>query len=86
MSVTIEATIQCEFYWEAWGPHPGCKEFMQEPEAIIQCADPAAYVVVGEQHGPDGVQEVRIPTCGHHLKDIAEDCLYWRTLRVEPLL
>lgn len=28
---------QCEWVDELWGPHPGCREFMTEPEAVVRC-------------------------------------------------
>lgn len=34
-----EHTCQAEI--EMWGPHPGCREYMQYPEAVIQCDQPA---------------------------------------------
>lgn len=31
----------CEYQAETWGPHPGCAEFMSEPEVWPPCGDPA---------------------------------------------
>lgn len=41
-------------YHEAWGPHPGCKEFMTEPEAIfeVKCDHKAAFRVVWTEDLP----------------------------------
>lgn len=35
---------RCEAIGETWGPHPGCAEFMSEPE-VWTCTDPATHVV-----------------------------------------
>ena len=88
MSAAIQAPPipQCDFLWEIWGPHPGCKEFMDAPEMIVQCHVPAGYVIQGEDVDQEGVTERTLHACGEHLGDLAEDCAFWRVLSVEPLL
>jgi len=58
----------CYHAWEAWGPHPGCKEFMTQPEAIIQCAEPAQYVA--KCTSPWG--EERYLVCTQHAREIRQ--------------
>jgi hypothetical protein len=43
---------QCDYLHEAWGPHEGCKEFMDEPETF-RCQNPAAMVHTTVTEGPD---------------------------------
>ncbi len=39
------ARNRCTAVEEAWGPHPGCAEFMDGPEAVWQCPRPATHTV-----------------------------------------
>lgn len=50
---------------EAWGPHPGCKEFMTEPDTFpVKCDDEARYRVVWtndfENFRDDGPYDIEI--------------------------
>ena len=53
---------RCTYVQEVWGPHPGCREFMSGPEAIIQCSKPATHLV--KSIGPLGPD--REIMCAHH--------------------
>lgn len=58
--------------WEcaAWGPHPGCAEFMTEPDTWT-CAAPAAFIHIVHEVGmreandPDRVVSV-LTLCPEH--------------------
>ena len=43
--------VGCSYVIEAWGPHPGCAEFMSQPDQI-PCWQPATHVV--KTTSPDG--------------------------------
>jgi hypothetical protein len=43
---------QCDYVHEIWGPHEGCKEFMDEPETF-PCTNDAATAVTTFWEGPD---------------------------------
>ena len=43
---------KCDFVHEAWGPHEGCKEFMDEPETF-PCTNDAAVRYTTFWEGPD---------------------------------
>lgn len=44
----------CNMTHEVWGPNDGCREFMAEPDAIIECGQPAIGVqVIREFYPPD---------------------------------
>lgn len=69
----------CQFTHEAWGPHPGCKEFMDEPE-IYQCGQPATGIIVEIDHAPPiyGGTTVEIMyVCQEHRWDEGEDDWHW---------
>lgn len=63
---------KCDFVHEAWGPHPGCKEFMTEPETW-PCSNEATTVTVSQFSGPSWPdhewETVIFPTyaCAEHL-------------------
>lgn len=43
---------QCDYVHEAWGPHEGCKEFMDEPETW-PCPNQATVQHTFQTEGPD---------------------------------
>lgn len=43
----------CTYEEAVYGPHPGCREFTPEPEAILVCGDPAVAAVVLRTVEPD---------------------------------
>ena len=86
--VTSNVDVRCEHVWEAWGPHEGCREFMTEPEAIVQCDEPATVVITGLEFGfepPHEPVERRTFSCTHHAADIAKDSMFWTVLSVEAV-
>jgi hypothetical protein len=46
------AATQCDFQHEVWGPHEGCKEFMDEPETF-RCQNNATMIHTLTEAGPD---------------------------------
>lgn len=40
----LRKSAECEHVYEGWGPHPGCAEFMDEPE-LIPCGRKATRTV-----------------------------------------
>lgn len=67
----------CQDTREMWGPHPGCEEFMTEPEAIVLCVEPATH----RAKYTDPVFGVlsRAQLCTYHARDEAyNDCRIYR--------
>lgn len=56
---------RCTVIEEAWGPHPGCAEFMDGPDAVWQCTGPATHTVkdISPYDGPQRDRE-----CARHAR------------------
>lgn len=61
---------RCDFYYEVWGPHEGCAEFMEGPEAVVTCDKPSVYrawitdPVTGERE--------RLHACQAHVSEMRD--------------
>lgn len=66
----------CEFVYEAWGPHPGCAEFMDQPDEF-PCGEKATVTFAFNDHwyqamtGEDGRDELRY--CAKHAAEFRAD-------------
>lgn len=56
-TTTTIAGSRCQATQELWGPHPGCKEYMSEPEAIVVCGERATWRVTEEHFWPPECEE-----------------------------
>lgn len=63
--------IKCDYEHELWGPHEGCREFMDGPEAIIPCNNDATRVFHVTDHTPFGDEDEDVYACDEH--DITDD-------------
>jgi hypothetical protein len=72
-------SIACEAMFEAWGPHEGCREFMDRPDTW-GCDKPATHIVKGVEQwaGP-----VKYRTCAEHLDQV--DVAHQRAYRFRHL-
>ena len=59
--------IGCAMTWEAWGPHPGCAEFMTRPD-VWGCDAPATHVVKWAATDADGPYQARM--CAGHAAEV----------------
>ncbi len=76
----------CEFEYEAWGPHPGCREFMDGPEAVFPCGEPAVMRFHIICHTPEGDEPGTLLACATHVREIGPDDMYTTTTRSEPIV
>ena len=72
-------TPTCQIEIESWGPHPGCAEFMDGPEAVFDCGDEATHhAIIEEQDLDDQGYPVnsthleRVPVCSTHVCTITD--------------
>ena len=63
--VDSKVEVRCDATIEVWGPHPGCREFMSEPETFV-CGEQAVRLWVVEEHDPDGRELVTYARCNDH--------------------
>lgn len=73
----------CQYEIEMWGPHPGCREFMTEPEAVVTCGRPAS--VRHTEADPTGTLTELL--CDEHASDALSSLLHFPadvTYRQEP--
>lgn len=70
-----EGTMKCEASDYYWGPHPGCREFMTEPE-VAPCQEEAEYLVVtvvSEWDGLQGTEQMYTNVfCERHTQELDE--------------
>ena len=45
----------CNYVHEIWGPNDGCREFMTEPDAVVECGQPAIGVTVIREFFPPDI-------------------------------
>lgn len=67
--------MQCEFVHEVWGPHEGCKEFMDTPETF-PCTNQATTMTMVHYSGPDENYDwvtADFPMHGCHDHPVTED-------------
>lgn len=55
-------SLRCEITHETWGPHPGCQEFMAEPD-VYPCGGWATVRLVWTEDGIGGVSFNAILLC-----------------------
>ena len=56
-----EVMMTCQAVEEMWGPHEGCREFMDEPEAVVFCGEPAVAIESWGDHPDD-----QVAVCSKH--------------------
>lgn len=92
-NMTENTAPTCDHETAVWGPNEGCKEFMDEPDAIVRCEFPAVQrVVLRHFYPPDvsdptdtGEEDEVVHFCEAHRMDRHEPQQYAEILEMEDL-